>query len=88
MPERAGLDAWLGRMLFADVPHGAKVLELADGRRVQIAVDPRDEIDEVWDSLQQLLSLCAMALMVSLLTIRWAVRRGMGLLDELLRALQ
>ncbi|MNF80415.1 Sensor histidine kinase LiaS [compost metagenome] len=88
MPEREGLDAWLGRMLFADVPHGAKVLELADGRRVQIAVDPRDEIDEVWDSLQQLLSLCAMALMLSLLTIRWAVRRGMGLLDELLRALQ
>ncbi|MDD0994840.1 sensor histidine kinase [Pseudomonas sp. TNT2022 ID1044] len=88
VPERAGLDAWLGRMLFVDVRHDAKVLALTDGRRVQIAVDPRDEIDEVWDSLQQLLSLCAMALMLSLLTIRWAVRRGVGLLDELLRALQ
>jgi two-component system sensor histidine kinase UhpB len=83
-----GLDAWLGRLLFTEARHGASVLELADGRRVQIAVDPRDEIDEVWDSLQQLLSLCAMALVVSLLAIRWAVRRGMGLLDELLRALQ
>ncbi|POF38573.1 sensor histidine kinase, partial [Pseudomonas laurylsulfativorans] len=88
LPVREGLDAWLGRLLFADIRHGTRVLDLADGRRVQIAVDPRDEIDEVWDSLQQLLSLCAMALMVSLLTIRWAVRRGMGLLDELLRALQ
>jgi two-component system sensor histidine kinase UhpB len=83
-----GLDAWLARLLFTEGRHGASVLDLADGRRVQIAVDPRDEIDEVRDSLQQLLSLCAMALLVSLLTIRWAVRRGMGLLDELLRALQ
>lgn len=83
-----GLDAWLGRLLFTEARHGASVLDLADGRRVQIAVDPRDEIDEVWDSLQQLLSLCGLALLVSLLTIRWAVRRGMGLLDELLRALQ
>lgn len=82
------LDAWLGRLLFTEARHGASVLDLADGRRVQIAVDPRDEIDEVWDSLQQLLSLCALALVASLLTIRWAVRRGMGLLDELLRALQ
>lgn len=88
LPVQDGLDAWLGRLLFAQVPHGARLVALADGRRVQIAVDPRDEIDEVWDSLQQLLSLCVLALMVSLLTIRWAVRRGMGLLDELLRALQ
>ncbi|VVP80777.1 hypothetical protein PS918_02275 [Pseudomonas fluorescens] len=88
LAEQRGLDAWLGRLLFADVRHGTQVVDLSEGRRVQIAVDPRDEIDEVWDSLQQLLSLCALALTVSLLTIRWAVRRGMGLLDELLRALQ
>jgi two-component system sensor histidine kinase UhpB len=83
-----GIDGWLGRLLFADARHSARVLDLKDGRRVQIAVDPRDEIDEVWDSLQQLLALCGLALLLSLLTIRWAVRRGMGLLDELLRALQ
>ena len=83
-----GLDAWLGRVLFADASHSSKVLDLADGRRVSIGVDPRDEIDEVWDSLQQLLAVCAMALALSLLTIRWAVRRGMRVLDELLLALQ
>ena len=83
-----GLDAWLGRLLFAEARRSAQVLDLPDGRRVSIAVDPRDELDEVWDSLQQLLSLCALALALSLLTIRWAVRRGMGVLDELLRALQ
>lgn len=87
-PTQEGLDAWLGRLLFAEARHSAQVLDLQDGRRVQIAVDPRDEIDEVWDSLQQLLGLCGLALLLSLLTIRWAVRRGMGLLDELLRALQ
>ena len=88
LSEQNGIDGWLGRLLFADARHSARVLDLKDGRRVQIAVDPRDEIDEVWDSLQQLLALCGLALLLSLLTIRWAVRRGMGLLDELLRALQ
>ncbi|MFJ2336802.1 histidine kinase [Pseudomonas protegens] len=88
MPEQAGLDAWLGRQLFSERRHSARELDLGDGRRVLIAVDARDEIDEVWDSLQQLLSLCGLALLLSLLTIRWAVRRGMGLLDDLLRALQ
>jgi two-component system sensor histidine kinase UhpB len=88
LPVQDGLDAWLGRLLFAEARHSAQVLDLKDGRRVMIAVDPRDEIDEVWDSLQQVLFLCGLALMVSLLTIRWAVRRGMHLLDELLRALQ
>lgn len=87
-PAPDGLDAWLGRLLFAEARRSAQVLDLSDGRRVSIAVDPRDEIDEVWDSLQQLLGLCALALVLSLLTIRWAVRRGMGVLDELLRALQ
>ena len=88
LPVQQGLDAWLGRLLFAEARHRSRVVDLQDGRRVQIAVDPRDEIDEVWDSLQQLLSLCGLALLLSLLTIRWAVRRGMGLLDELLRALR
>ena len=88
LSEQNGIDGWLGRLLFAEARHSARVLDLKDGRRVQIAVDPRDEIDEVWDSLQQLLALCGLALLLSLLTIRWAVRRGMGLLDELLRALQ
>jgi len=88
LSEQNGIDGWLGRLLFAEARHNARVLDLKDGRRVQIAVDPRDEIDEVWDSLQQLLALCGLALLLSLLTIRWAVRRGMGLLDELLRALQ
>ena len=83
-----GLDAWLGRQLFSDSRHSARVLDLKDGRRVLIAVDPGDEIDEVWDSLQQLLSLCGLALLLSLLTIRWAVGRGMGLLAELLQALR
>ena len=88
LPGQNGIEGWLGRLLFADARHNARVLDLKDGRRVQIAVDPRDEIDEVWDSLQQLLALCGLALLLSLLTIRWAVRRGMGLLGELMRALQ
>ncbi|MFK3790615.1 MULTISPECIES: sensor histidine kinase [Pseudomonas] len=88
LPEQSGWDAWLGRRLFSERQHASRLLDLSDGRRVLIAVDARDEIDEAWDSLQQLLGLCALALVLSLLTIRWAVRRGVGLLDELLRALR
>jgi two-component system sensor histidine kinase UhpB len=88
LPPQTGLDAWLGHQLFGERPSSSRLLDLSDGRRVLIAVDPRDEIDEVWDSLQQLLGLCGLALLLSLLTIRWAVRRAMGLLDELLCALR
>ena len=88
LPLETGLDAWLGRHLLGERHAGARLLALGDGRRVIIAVDARDEIDEVRDSLQQLLGLCGLALLSSLLTIRWAVRRGMGLLDELLQALR
>ncbi len=88
LPGEAGIDAWLGRQLFGERHHGGRLLALGDGRRVLIAVDARDEIEEVWDSLQQLLGLCGLALLLSLATIRWAVRRAMGLLDDLLRALR
>ena len=87
-PPVHGLDAWLGRWLFDAERHPPRNLHLADGREVSISVDPSDEIDEVWDSLQVLLCLSGLALLVSLLTIRWAVRRGLRLLDELLKALQ
>ncbi len=87
LPQEVGMDAWLGRQLVGERYHSRRLLDLSDGRRVLIAVDARDEIDEVWDSLQQLLGVCGLALLLSLLTIRWAVRRAMGLLDELLGAL-
>ena len=83
----SGVKAWLGRRLLDDGP-AAQVVDLPDGRRALIAVDPRDEIEEVFDSLVQLLGVCAFALLLSLLVIRWAVRRGMYLLDELLQALR
>ncbi|MGN8342818.1 ATP-binding protein [Pseudomonas sp. SMV71] len=83
----AGFKAWLGQRLLKDGP-APQVVDLRDGRRAWIAVDPRDEIDEILDSLVQLLGVCALALLVSLLVIRWAVRRGMHLLDELLDALR
>lgn len=82
--EHRPLDTWLAGWLYPDNAP-AEVLTLADGRRVQLSVDPRDEIDEVWDSLVQLLVLFGLALGVSLLTIRWAVRRGLRVVDELQR---
>lgn len=81
-----GFQAWLGRRLLDDGP-AAQVVDLRDGRRAWIAVDPRDEVEEILDSLVQLLGVCAMALLLSLWVIRWAVRRGMRLLEDLQRAL-
>ncbi|WHS62969.1 sensor histidine kinase [Pseudomonas sp. G2-4] len=82
-----GMKAWLGRRLLDDGP-AAQVVDLRDGRRAWIAVDPRDEIEEILDSLVQLLGVCALALLLSLFVTRWAVHRCMRLLDELLHALR
>ncbi|MBB4817572.1 two-component system sensor histidine kinase UhpB [Pseudomonas alcaligenes] len=78
-----GLDAWLGARLFPPAEQYGEPLQLDDGRRVLISVDPADEMDEVEDSLIQLLVLFGLALGLSLLAIRVAVRRGLRVLDEL-----
>lgn len=79
------LAAWLaGR--FADLPHYR--VALADGRSLSIRVSPVDELDEVWESLLQLLALFAVAWLLCLGASAWLVRRGLGLLTEVLRALQ
>jgi two-component system sensor histidine kinase UhpB len=82
------LDAWLGERLFPAAKQFAEPLHLADGREVLISVDPQDEIDEVWDSLTQLLVLFGLSLGLSLAVIRWAVRRGLRVLDEVIGGLQ
>ncbi|MCY1347662.1 hypothetical protein D9M69_337800 [compost metagenome] len=91
-PERAQaagpMQRWLAQWLYPEGDAAAEVLSLADGSRVRIRVDPRDEVDEIRDSLQQLLLLFGLALGLSLLAIHWAVRRGLRVLDELLAALQ
>ncbi|MFG5863556.1 HAMP domain-containing sensor histidine kinase [Metapseudomonas sp. CR1201] len=87
-PERGPLQSWLAHWLYPGAEASGEELRLADGSRVRISVDPRDEVDEIRDSLQQLLALFAIALCLSLWAIRWAVRRGLRVLEELLGALQ
>lgn len=86
--EQSALDVWMEHWLLPERTDATRIIPISDGRRVQISLDPADEIDEVWDSLQQLLALCGLALLVSLLTIRYAVLRGMRLLKALLHALE
>lgn len=88
VPFEAGLDGWLGTVLAGEHHDSTRMLVLDDGRRVALSVDARNEVDEVWDSLQQLLAVCAVALAMSLLSISWAVRRGLRLLAALLHALR
>lgn len=71
---------------FADLPHYR--VALADGRGLSIRVSPADELEEVWESLLQLLALFAAAWLLCLGASAWLVRRGLGLLDAVLRALQ
>lgn len=75
----SALQQWLAAHLLPDAGPALQ-LQLDDGQPLQIALDPADEIEEVWDSLLQLLLL-------SLLSITWAVRRGLRVLDELLAGL-
>ncbi|MFR0690688.1 ATP-binding protein [Enterobacterales bacterium AE_CKDN230030158-1A_HGKHYDSX7] len=85
-PEPSGLEGWLASRLYPDLP-APTVLRLSDGRQVQLSLDPRDEIDEVRDSLVQLLALFGVALLASLLAIRWAVRGGLRVVEQLQGAL-
>ena len=79
------LAAWLaGR--FADLP--VYRLVLADGRSLSIRVSPADELEEVWESLLQLLALFLVAWLLCLGASAWLVRRGLHLLTDVLRALQ
>jgi two-component system sensor histidine kinase UhpB len=82
----SALQQWLAAHLLPDAGPALQ-LQLDDGQPLQIALDPADEIEEVWDSLLQLLLLSLLAWLVSLLSIAWAVRRGLRVLDELLAGL-
>ncbi len=71
---------------FADLP--VYRVALADGRSLSIRVSPVDELDEVWESLLQLLALFLVAWLLCLGASAWLVRRGLTLLTDILRALQ
>lgn len=84
--DRAG-NGWLANWLYPAELAPPREVRLASGERLHIRVDPSDEVDEVRDSLLQLLALFGLALLLCLLAIRWAVRPGMRVLSELLAAL-
>lgn len=71
---------------FADLP--VYRVALADGRSLGIRVSPADELEEVWESLLQLLALFGVAWLLCLGASAWLVRRGLDLLTAVLRALQ
>ncbi len=61
---------------------------LADGRQLGIRVTPADELEEIHESLLQLLALFATAWLLCLGASAWLVRRGLHLLAQLRQALQ
>lgn len=77
---------WLEQALYPDPLPAPVTVRLPGGQGVRLSVDPHDEIDEVRDSLRQLLVLFGLALLLCLLAIRWAVRPASKLLRELLAA--
>ncbi len=83
LSERRG---WLEAALYPDPLAEPLTVRLADGRALQLSVDPQDEVEEVRDSLRQLLVLFGIALALSLLAIRWAVRPASDVLHQLLAA--
>ena len=78
---------WLGAWLYPAELSAPTVLQLPNGRRLHISVDPSDEVEEVRDSLVQLVVLFGLALLLCLLAIRWALQPGMRVLAELFGAL-
>ncbi|PZP83237.1 MAG: sensor histidine kinase, partial [Ectopseudomonas oleovorans] len=84
----SAIELWIAERLLGSASLVADAWPLEDGRELRIALDPYDEIEEIYDSLLQLLLLSAFALILSLLTIRFAVRRARCVLDELLAGLR
>ena len=82
------VEHWIAKRLLGSALLLADSWPLADGRRLRIALDPYDEIEEIYDSLLQLLLLSSFALILCLLSIRFAVRRGLRVLDELFTGLR
>src|SRR5690606_24931298 len=78
VPEPLNRGSWLDRKIYPSELAEPVTLPLPDGRRLQLSVDPADEIDEVWDSLLRLLTLFCIALLLSLLAIRWALRPALA----------
>ncbi|MFC3607385.1 histidine kinase [Stutzerimonas tarimensis] len=79
--------SWLSEWLYPD-PFPARLVHLSDGGQLRLSVDPSDEVEEVAESLWQLLALLSGALMVCLVAIRWAIGRAMQMLERLLSGLQ
>jgi two-component system, NarL family, sensor histidine kinase UhpB len=63
-------------------------LTFNDGERWVVSPDPQDELEEVWESVVLLLTVFAIALMLSLLVIQLALRRGLRAYQQLLAGLQ
>lgn len=80
--------SWLEQQLYPTISVESVLLDMPDGRRLQLRSDPDDEIAEVRDSLFQLLTLFSCALLLSLLAIRFAARPALAVLEELLSALE
>jgi two-component system sensor histidine kinase UhpB len=85
-PRLAERRSWLEAALYPNALPEPLIVRLPDGRALRLSVDPRDEIEEVRDSLRQLLVLFGIALGLSLLAIRWAVQPASEVLRQLLAA--
>ncbi|MFN9584222.1 MAG: sensor histidine kinase, partial [Pseudomonadaceae bacterium] len=60
------IEHWIAERLLGSASLVADAWPLEDGRELRIALDPYDEIEEIYDSLLQLLLLSAFALILSL----------------------
>lgn len=79
--------SWLSSQLYPE-PAPARRIALGDGSQLLLAVDPTHEIQEVVESLWQLLALFGVSLLVCLVAIRRAVGRAMAMLERLIGGLQ
>lgn len=77
---------WLEKLLYPASLPAPLTVQMPEGRALQLSLDPGDEIEEVEDSLAQLLVWFGSALLLSLLAIRWAVQPALSVLNGLLEA--
>lgn len=88
-PEADATSGLLAHWLAGEIGEPVRYqVALADGRQLGIRVTPLDELEEIHESLLQLLLLFATAWLLCLSASAWLVRRGLHLLAQLRQALQ
>lgn len=80
---------WFSHLIRLNAkPVPERIIQTAEGGLIRLIPDPRDEIDEVWDSIVQLAAIFAIACVLTLILLNVAIKHAKSQLRSLVRSLE